>query len=206
LVALRFGTPSERGVTALDGLSLTAPEPAPAALAPGAAWIPAIDAYGQLFPIEKLAAHRVGQLHLAVSVFVFRGADLLIQQRAAGKYHCAGQWANTCCSHPHWGEAIDAAASRRLREELGLDLPLVSVGQIDYAAEVTDGLIEHERVHVFRGELSAGASAKPDPAEVANLRWASPAALAVEAVMTPEAFAPWFRIYLRRWRELGLAN
>jgi isopentenyl-diphosphate Delta-isomerase len=172
----------------------------------GVQWIPAIGADGVLYPIEKLAAHRQGQLHLAVSVFVFRGADLLIQQRAAGKYHCAGLWANSCCSHPHWGEAVGASAARRLREELGIAVPLTATAQLDYRAGVTDNLIECERVHVFRGEAPAGLAPAPDPSEVAAIRWARPEALRAQARVTPELFAPWFRIYLERWDELGLSR
>lgn len=178
------------------------------ALAPapsdGVQWIPAVGADGVLYPIEKLAAHRQGQLHLAVSVFVFRGPDLLIQQRAAGKYHCAGLWANSCYSHPHWGEAVGVSATRRLREELGMSLALTATACLDYEAGVTNDLIECERVHVFRGEAPLGLEASPDPSEVAATRWARPEALQREAAAAPHLFAPWFRIYLARWAELGL--
>ena len=68
--------------------------------------IAAIDGDGQRFAIDKLEAHRKGLLHDAVSVFVFDGEDMLIQQRAAAKYHCPGLWANACCTHPDWGEVI----------------------------------------------------------------------------------------------------
>ena len=76
--------------------------------------IPAIAADESLYPIEKIEAHRLGVLHQAVSIFVFCGADLLVQRRAAGKYHCGGLWANSCCSHPHWGETLQDCAERRL--------------------------------------------------------------------------------------------
>ena len=59
---------------------------------------------GDLVALDKLEAHQRGLLHKAVSVFVLCGDDLLIQQRALGKYHTPGLWANTCCTHPHWGE------------------------------------------------------------------------------------------------------
>ena len=51
--------------------------------------------------ISKLEAHKKPVLHRAFSVFLFDGKKLLLQQRAKGKYHSGGLWANTCCSHPH---------------------------------------------------------------------------------------------------------
>lgn len=182
---------------------LDTPRPATGLLGP--ALIPAIAADGSLFPVDKLQAHRDGQLHLAISVFLFDGADLLIQRRAAGKYHCPGQWANTCCSHPHWGELPELAARRRLREELGVDLPLAHTGLVDYRAEVTDGLVEHERVHVYRAQADRrDLLLALDPEEVEAVRWAPRDRLQHEARARPQDFAPWFRIYLERWAELGL--
>jgi isopentenyl-diphosphate delta-isomerase len=167
--------------------------------------IPAIAADGSLYPIEKMEAHRRGVLHLAVSVFVLSDGDLLIQQRAAGKYHCGLQWANTCCTHPHWGENLAETGARRLREELGVTLPLRPANIIEYAADVGSELTEHERVHVYGAVVNrATVRPAPDPDEVGALRWASPRTLRSEADATPEAFAPWFRIYLQRWDELGL--
>ena len=64
--------------------------------------------------------HRRGLRHKAVSVFVLVGARVLIQKRAAGKYHTPGLWANTCCTHPRWEETALACAGRRLDEELGI--------------------------------------------------------------------------------------
>jgi isopentenyl-diphosphate delta-isomerase len=165
--------------------------------------IPGINPDGALYPIEKMAAHRAGALHLAVSIFVFDGPKLLIQQRAAGKYHCPGLWANSCCSHPHWGESPAVGARRRLAEELGLDLAVTACGVLTYRADVGSGLVEHERVHVFRAEAE-GAAVRPNSAEVMEVRWALPADLIEEARARPEHFAPWFRIYLRRWADLGL--
>jgi isopentenyl-diphosphate delta-isomerase len=167
--------------------------------------IPAIDAHGRLFPMDKMEAHRTGQKHLAVSVFVFDGDRLLIQRRAEGKYHCGGLWANTCCTHPYWGEASAACAVRRLREEVGLCLPLVERAIVEYRAAVTNGLVENERVHVFEGVIEAPVPLdRFDRDEVAALRWISRNDLIAEVARDPGRFTPWLRIYLSRWTELAL--
>jgi len=167
--------------------------------------IPAISADGRLYKIEKLAAHQQGVLHPAISVFVFDGERLLIQRRAAGKYHCAGLWANTCCSHPHWGESMEDAAARRMIEELGCSAPLAAIGETEYRADVGDGLIEHERVSLFRGKARADTiQMRLNPEEVAQTRWVTIPDLKAQVGARPEHFAPWLRIYLDRWNTLGL--
>ena len=161
--------------------------------------IPGIREDGSLYPIEKLEAHRQGVLHLAISIFVFSGVNLLIQRRADGKYHCGGLWANTCCTHPHWGESPADGAPRRLQEELGFSLPLREVGVVEYRADVGNGLVEHERVHMFHGEVERDTlSFVPNPEEVSDTRWTTRAELMLDVARTPEAFTPWFRIYLDR--------
>lgn len=152
-----------------------------------------------------MEAHRRGVLHQAVSVFVFSGDELLIQQRAAEKYHCGSLWANSCCTHPYWGEDLRHAADRRVREELGITVNLTAARALTYQASVTDGLFEHEHVQVFWAETDRSSlSANPDRHEVQGLRWDPPRRLGEEARADPERFAPWFRVYLARWLELGL--
>lgn len=178
---------------------------APTAVAAGSrVMIPAIAGDGSLYPIEKLEAHRLGIRHLAVSVFLVSGGKLLVQRRAAGKYHCGGLWANTVCSHPHWNEPPADAARRRLREELGIaDVDLVFSGELSYRAEVGGGLVENEHVHLYYGSVAAsGVVPDPDAAEVSETRWATPAQLRAEAALVPESLAPWFRIYLELRADL----
>ncbi|MGL4237315.1 isopentenyl-diphosphate delta-isomerase [Tabrizicola sp.] len=164
--------------------------------------IPAWDEAGDLRAISKLAVHRQGLRHPAVSVFVLRGPDILIQRRAAGKYHTPGLWANTCCTHPAWDETAADCARRRLAEELGITgLDLRHVGQAEYRAEVpgiNEPLIEHEVVEVFVGEAPWPIDMELDPAEVAAVRWVSLRTLREEIARKPQEFTPWLRIYLDR--------
>jgi isopentenyl-diphosphate delta-isomerase len=165
--------------------------------------IPAIAGDGSLYPVEKMDAHVRGLLHLAVSVFVFDGDALLIQRRAAAKYHCGGQWANTCCSHPHWEESLEACAERRLEEELGFTLPLVRHQTVEYEASVGEGLSEHERVTLFSALADRRSlTVQPNPDEVDAVRWIAPDDLHREVAASPQDFTPWFRIYLERFPSL----
>jgi isopentenyl-diphosphate Delta-isomerase len=165
--------------------------------------IPGILEDGGLYPIEKMEAHRLGALHLAISAFVFDGDRLLIQRRALTKYHCGGLWANTCCTHPHWNEAPASAARRRVREELGFEVDLTETRIVTYRAEVDNGLIEHERVHMFTGTAGAATLAiAMNPAEVCETRWVTGAELKAAIAATPEQFTPWFKIYVERFPDL----
>ena len=152
---------------------------------------------GALTPVDKLEVHRRGLRHPAVSVFVQRGGETLLQRRAAGKYHTPGLWANACCTHPAWGEDPAACAARRLGEELGLVVPeLRHAGRVEYRAEVGGGLTEHEVVEVFTAEAPPGVEPRPAPEEVAATRWLPLDALRAEVAAEPARFSAWLRIYL----------
>ena len=152
---------------------------------------------GVLTPVDKIDAHRRGLLHQAVSVFVLCGPEVLIQRRALGKYHTPGLWANTCCTHPHWGEAAEACAHRRLREELGIEgLELSHRDQVTYRADVGGGLTEHEAVDIFVARVQDRPVLRPNPDEVMDTDWVPLADLRAQVAAIPERFTPWLRIYL----------
>ena len=140
---------------------------------------------------EKLAAHQQPRLHRAFSVFVFNDAgELLLQRRAADKYHSAGLWSNTCCGHPRPGEDVAAAASRRLAEELGIRCALTRGPHFIYHATIDERCTEFELDHIFFGTTDE--VPQPDPAEVQEWRWLSLPAVARELRARPANFTVWF--------------
>ncbi|RUS59180.1 isopentenyl-diphosphate Delta-isomerase [Pseudorhodobacter sp. E13] len=156
---------------------------------------------GRLQPVEKLAAHQRGLQHKAVSVFVLAGDRVLIQQRAAEKYHTPNLWANTCCTHPHWDENDLTCAHRRLAQELGITgLALTPAGEVRYRADVGGGLIEDEVVQVFTAQAETTLPLALNPAEVQAARWVALADLLAEIAAAPDRFTPWLRIYLSQYR------
>ncbi len=157
----------------------------------------------KLSPFDKLEAHRLGLRHMAVSVFIMQGRKTLIQRRAQTKYHTPGLWANSCCTHPHWGERSHISASRRLKEELGVsDVVLRHCGQVEYRADVGDHLIEHEVVEIYCGEAASDISITPNPDEVMDVRWVDLDDLIQDVRVHPRRFTPWFKIYLEKHIDL----
>jgi isopentenyl-diphosphate delta-isomerase len=148
----------------------------------------------------KLEAHRRGLKHRAVSALVRNSAgQILLQRRAAGKYHSEGKWTNACCSHPRPGESAAATVSRRLFEEMGVECALVPLFTTSYRAAVSNDLVEDEVVHVFAG-VHDGAIA-PDPAEVSSWKWISLADLIADQRAQPDAYTAWFLHYVREYGD-----
>lgn len=152
---------------------------------------------GELTPVEKLAAHERGLKHKAVSVFVIRGTEILMQRRAMGKYHTPGLWANTCCTHPEWSESASTCAVRRLDEELGITGLFPEYRhRLEYRADVGNGLVEHEVVDVFLARASEDLRVTPNPDEVMDVRWIDYHDLLALVARHPDDYTPWLKIYL----------
>jgi isopentenyl-diphosphate Delta-isomerase len=149
---------------------------------------------------EIIAAHTgAGKLHLAFSVYVFSPdrRSLLIQQRSGEKLLWPLIWANTCCSHPREGEDFIVAAQRRLREEMGLTCDLSRGPEFVYRAVDQQGRgVEHEFDVILLGTHYA--NPVPDPAEVADWKWADLGELQRDMRDRPDMYAPWFHLGLPR--------
>jgi isopentenyl-diphosphate delta-isomerase len=143
--------------------------------------------------MEKMKAHKDGILHRAFSVFVLNNNnELLIQQRATTKYHSAGLWSNTCCSHPIPDESTMAGAHRRLREEMGFDCPLKELFTLRYKAQVDKGLIENEYDHIYFGYYDEAIHINPD--EVSAFKYIPIDELEQWMTNAPALFTPWLHL------------
>ncbi|MDI1356409.1 MAG: isopentenyl-diphosphate Delta-isomerase [bacterium] len=147
--------------------------------------------------MEKMEAHEKGILHRAFSVFIFNSNnELLLQQRALDKYHSAGLWTNTCCSHPRPGEDTLVAAKRRLREEMGMEADLQFKTSFMYRSDYENGMIEHELDHVFVG--NSNAVPHINPLEVENYSWLEVGELKKKIADRPAEFTSWFKIAMEK--------
>jgi len=155
--------------------------------------------------MEKLEAHKSGLLHRAISVFIFNNKnELLLQKRALNKYHSAGLWTNTCCSHPRAGEETKAAAIRRLQEEMGLKTELNWCFSFHYKAKLENNLTENELDHVFIGNHDA--APEPNPDEVAEWKYVNLEDLKSDIKTNPEDYTFWFKLILDRVATQYLKN
>lgn len=145
--------------------------------------------------MEKMEAHRKGVLHRAFSVVLFNSqGELLLQKRAAEKYHSGGLWTNTCCSHPLPGEEISEAAVRKLMQEMGIRTPLTFSYKFIYKTSLDNGLIEHEYDHVLIGLYDHAPSLNSSEAE--DWKFAALEEVQHDARLHPEAYTYWFRLIL----------
>jgi isopentenyl-diphosphate delta-isomerase len=143
-----------------------------------------------------------GILHRAFSLLIFNASgELLIQQRSASKRLWPLFWSNSCCSHPRRVETMEAAAHRRLHEELGLRCPLQYLFKFQYQAQFDATGAENELCSVFIGRSTDPVEIDAD--EIHAFRWVSPDALHAElAAGHAGNFTPWFRLeWLRIWRD-----
>jgi len=147
--------------------------------------------------MEKLEAHEKGLLHRAFSIFVFNSkGELLLQRRAQNKYHSAGLWTNTCCSHPLPGENTGDAARRRLKEEMGFVTELKEFSVFTYKSVFENGLTEHEIDHVFTGVFDADPEINTE--EVSEFAYKSLLEIRKELALHPENYTTWFKIAIEK--------
>ncbi|CAI8378607.1 MAG: Isopentenyl-diphosphate Delta-isomerase [Flavobacterium sp. SCGC AAA160-P02] len=150
----------------------------------------------QIGLMPKMEAHEKAVLHRAFSIFIFNDkGELMLQQRAAHKYHSPLLWTNTCCSHQRDGESNIEAGMRRLYEEMGFSTRLKEVFSFIYKAAFDNGLTEHELDHVMLGNFDGEPTINLD--EVASYKWMSLEAIQKDLESNPELYTAWFKIIFK---------
>ena len=152
----------------------------------------------QIGLMSKLEAHQKAVLHRAFSVFILNTkGELMLQQRAAHKYHSPLLWTNTCCSHQRDSESNIEAGKRRLFEEMGFICELKEVFSFIYKAPFDNGLTEHELDHVMVGEYEE--SPVMNREEVNDFKWMTLEAVKSDIKTQPEIYTEWFKIIFEKF-------
>ncbi len=147
----------------------------------------------QIGLMPKLEAHEKALLHRAFSVFILNDKnEIMLQQRAAGKYHSPLLWTNTCCSHQRENETNIEAGKRRLQEEMGFSVPLKELFSFIYKAPFDNGLTEHEFDHVMIGYYNEPPVVNSE--EVESWKWMTIEAIKEDMQKHTQLYTEWFKI------------
>jgi len=145
--------------------------------------------------MEKMEAHRKGELHRAFSVVVYNSkGEILLQKRAKTKYHSGGLWTNACCSHPQPNESMAEATARKLKQEMGIALHLDFAFKFIYQIKLDRNLVEHEYDHVFTGLFDGEPVVNAE--EVEDWKFVNLISLRKDVAINPAYYTYWFRLIL----------
>lgn len=152
---------------------------------------------------DKSTVHGVDTpLHLAFSCHVY-DADgrMLVTRRALSKHTWPGVWTNTFCGHPAPHESPEDAIARRALLELGITVASIAPVLPDFRYRAVDasGIVENEVCPVFSAVTTDAVT--PNPTEVAEWAWLTPADLRRAVTAAPFAFSPWLVWQLEQWPE-----
>ena len=141
----------------------------------------------QIGLMSKLDAHKKGILHRAFSAFILNNNnEIMLQKRAYNKYHSAGLWTNTCCSHQREGENSIEAGKRRLEEEMGFETELKIITSFIYKVKFENGLTEHELDYLLIGKFFK--SPVINKQEVADWKWMGIELIADDIKLNPNKY------------------
>ncbi len=147
----------------------------------------------QIGLMPKMEAHEKAVLHRAFSVFILNSKnEIMLQQRAAQKYHSPLLWTNTTCSHQREGETNLQAGNRRLMEEMGIQTELKELFSFIYKAPFDNGLTEHELDHVMIGYYNDEPNINREEAE--SWKWMGIEAVKEDMKTNPDIYTAWFKI------------
>lgn len=157
---------------------------------------------GEIGP--KLESHTADtKLHLAFSCYVFNDAgEVLVTRRAETKKVWPGVWTNSVCGHPGPDEAIEAAITRRLHDELGMtaDDIRVMLPNYRYRTPPYNGIIENEFCPVYFAKATS--TVQPNPDEVGEYKWMTWDTFVAEAMAdTSDVWSWWCKDQLQQLKD-----
>jgi 16S rRNA (adenine1518-N6/adenine1519-N6)-dimethyltransferase len=139
--------------------------------------------------------HARGLLHRAVHIWLWNSrGELLIHRRSLLKDEFAGCFTSSASGHVDSGEVYEVAAHRELAEELQLSGSLTFQCHLPASRETAN---EHTRLFF----LQTDSAPTPDPLEIAELLYFSPATIAQMLQEHPEHFTPPFRALFADWQS-----
>lgn len=130
-------------------------------------------------------------LHRAFSLFIFNSKkQLLLTQRASSKKTFPGVWTNTTCGHLAPNESTVQAATRRLKEELGITgVEVKEVAPYRYRFADKKGIVENEICPILVGHFDG--TPTPNPTEVDGWKWVDWKEFLEEIKTNPAPYSPW---------------
>lgn len=138
---------------------------------------------GKIAP--KTEAHLNGWFHATVHIWFFTGdGRVLIQQRGMYKDTFPSLWDVSVAGHVSAGEALEQAAIREVKEEIGLDITegeIIKIGVFKSVHQHSNQLKDHEFNHTYICLLNTAIeNLREQKSEVAALRLISLTQLAEE--------------------------
>ncbi len=130
-------------------------------------------------------------LHRGFSLFLFnKKQELLLTKRSKGKKTFPSVWTNTVCGHPGPGEGAIAAAKRRLKDELGIDVSNIKeIAPYRYRFVDKNGIVENEICPILVAHADSDPRSSQD--EVEAWRWVAWQDFLEDSKKRPGDYSPW---------------
>jgi isopentenyl-diphosphate Delta-isomerase len=160
--------------------------------------------------VDKRTGKRIGQAtreechfgsgkpHLAFMAFILDAEnDVILAKRASIKSLWANYWDSAVVSHVLENETPEISASRRAKEEMGVEMKFHDLGAFYYFAPHEGNSAENEYCHVLIGKTNEKLS--PNPVEISETKKISLSDLKKELENDDTRFAPWFILAMKKF-------
>lgn len=141
---------------------------------------------------ERTKVHEQGLWHRRVSIFIFNSnQELLIQKRAPNMAR-PNLWCASASGHVLAGENPDDAASRELKEELGILCQLKFIGKISVCTKDKQGIDKIDKEHHYIYSYIWNNDFKVQKKELSDIYFFKVSDLQETLQFKPEQFTPGF--------------